>query len=81
MTSCSHYWAMQPIENSVHSERKEFAPRGANSSLSELTPMKWEAKMKKKILLFLKVYPFILNILSPTSGKMVEAQIMINLHS
>ena len=30
MTSCSHSWAMQPVENSVHSERKEFAPRGVD---------------------------------------------------
>ena len=30
MTSCLLLWTMQPFQNRVFSQRKEFAPRGAN---------------------------------------------------
>ena len=40
------------------SERKQFAPRGANSFLSELTLTEKEAKMKMAELFPLKEYPY-----------------------
>ena len=39
MTSCLPLWTIYSFKNCVYSERKEFAPTGANSFLSELTPI------------------------------------------
>ena len=40
MTSCLPTLTMKPFQNKVPSERKEFAPIGANSFLHECTAMK-----------------------------------------
>ena len=49
--------------NGVHFSRKEFAPRGANSFLEEVTCWRGEAKMRKIVeLLHLKIYLIILTV-------------------
>ena len=69
MTSCLLPWITKPFTNWVYSESKEFAPIGANSFLSEMTPFETGGKMEKEELLPLKEYPFTLMRVATGQGR------------
>ena len=48
VTSCFISCTMQPFQYRVYSERKEFALKGANSFLKELTPNEMGGKNENK---------------------------------
>ena len=49
------FLTMQPFQNRVYSSRKEFAPKGANSFLYELTPHQMGGKNKSKRAAFFEI--------------------------
>ena len=55
------HWVTNPFQTGVYSLRKEFAPRGANSFLEELTLIEEGGKRKIVELVPLEVYPSALN--------------------
>ena len=61
MTSCLLSQMKKTFQNGVNFVRKESAPKGADSSLTKMTPFEREEKIKMVVLLPLRVYSLTLN--------------------
>ena len=73
MASCLLPWIAEFFQNDVNTLRKEFAPKGANSSLLELTIIEKGCKMKVTELL-----PMNMNLFTLTRRSPVDFSIMLD---